>query len=173
MVVLDALLLALTLLAVVLWAGLSLHIVRVERRRAEAQQIVGVALELLERPDVKALSLWEQVSRLRPLLKRASRELIMRAAAGRETPDQAFDTLYGYFTERWGDDLLVDDASQHKSARDKWRRMTALRILHRANHPDAMQMLEQAVTQDDTDVASVALSLLGPSSDPHAVEILL
>src|SRR5262245_18848392 len=107
MLALDAFLFVLTFLAIVTWGGLSLHIILIERRREEARHIVGLALDLLESDDVRVLSLWEQVGRLRPLVKRASRELIMRAAATRSTPDNAFSTLNGYITERWGTESLV------------------------------------------------------------------
>jgi HEAT repeat protein len=51
--------------------------------------------------------------------------------------------------------------------------MAALQILVRRNDPGSMALLARAVDDADTDVTSVALSLLGGSVDPEAGRILL
>src|SRR4029078_12289742 len=104
------------------------------------------------------LSADERIARMRPLINSASRELIMRAAAASDTPDSAFAPLAGYLVERWGADALLRDASGHRSARDKWRRTTALRILVRLPHPRALELLARAVEEGDVDVAATAFA---------------
>src|SRR4029079_12064454 len=114
----------------------------------------------------------DRIERLKPIAASASRELIMHAIANREIPDAAFRALLGYLTERCGLDALLRDAGAHATARDKWRRVTALRILFRSNHTAILDLLARAVDEPDTDVADVALSLLGASHEPRAMDIL-
>ena len=95
----------------------------------------------------------------------------MRRPIGRH-PTPRFAPLLGYLTDRWGLDTLLKDAAAHASSRDKWRRVTALRILFRSNHTAILDLLARAVDEPDTDVADVALSLLGASSEPRAMDIL-
>ena len=168
---LETLLAAAALVAILVWVAMSIHVLRVQRRRVSTRQLVSGAIALLEREDVRHLSLADQIDRLRPLASRASRELIMRATADRETPDNAFESLFGYMTDRWGAHSLHRDAAAHRTARDKWRRITALRILFRSKH-EVMSLLARAVNEPDLDVADVAFSLLGTSTDPRAMDIL-
>jgi HEAT repeat protein len=172
MLSLETLLIVASLTAVLVWAVLSVHILTVQRRRVSARRLVLDAIALLERDDVRFLSMGDRIERLRPLASGASRELIMLATADRETPDKAFRALLGYLTDRWGLDTLLQDAAVHGSSRDKWRRMTALRILFRSNHTAVLDLLARAVDEPDVEVADVAFSLLGSSSDPRAVDIL-
>jgi HEAT repeats/HEAT repeat len=169
---LETLLAAASLIAIFVWAALSVYLVAVQRRRVRARRLVSDVIVLLEREDVRSLSLADQIERLRPIAAGASRELIMRATADRDTPDAAFQPLFGYLMDRWGAGRLHRDARAHRSVRDKWRRMTALRILCRSNH-EIMAMLAGAAEDADSDVADLAFSLLGTSSDPRAMDILL
>jgi hypothetical protein len=153
------------------WVAMSVHLLTIQRRRIAMQRLVADAIALLEQDNVRS-SLAERIARLRPIAAGASRELIMRAAADRATPDAAFRALLGYLTDRWGLDTLLKDASAHKSSRDKWRRMTALRILFRSNHTAILDLLARASEQPDTEVADLAFSLLGSSNEPRAMDIL-
>jgi HEAT repeat protein len=169
---LETLLGVTSLIALSVWAAMSAHLLMIQRRRIAMQRLVSDAIALLEQDNVRYLSLAERIERVRPIAAGASRELIMRAVADRETPDAAFRALLGYLTDRWGLDTLLRDASAHKSSRDKWRRMTALRILFRSNHTAILDLLARASEQPDTDIADVALSLLGNSNEPRAMDIL-
>ncbi|HEX7798467.1 MAG TPA: HEAT repeat domain-containing protein [Vicinamibacterales bacterium] len=169
---LETLLAITALVALSVWAALSAHLLLIQRRRAAMQRLVTDAIALLEQDDVRRLSLAERIERVRIIAAKASRELIMRATADRETPDAAFRALMGYLTDRWGLETLLKDASAHKSSRDKWRRMTALRILFRSNHTAILDLLARAADQSDADVADVAFSLLGNSAEPRAMDIL-
>ena len=169
---LETLLAVAALVALSAWAALSAHLLLIQRRRTAMQRLVAHAIALLEQDDVRRLSLAERIERVRPIAAKASRELIMRATADRDTPDAAFRALLGYLTDRWGLETLLKDASAHKSARDKWRRITALRILFRSNHTAILDLLARAADQSDADVADVAFSLLGTSAEPRAMDIL-
>lgn len=169
---LELLLAVISLIAVGVWVALSVHLLMIQRRRIATRRLVSDAIALLERDDVRRLSLADRIERLRPIAAGASRELIMHATADRDTPDAAFRALLGFLTDRWGLDTLLRDAAAHASLRDKWRRLTALRILFRSNHTAILDLLARAVDEPDLDVADVALSLLGSSSEPRAMDIL-
>ena len=87
---LETLLAVTALIALSVWAALSVHLLRIQRRRAAMQRLVTDAIALLEQDDVRRLSLAERIDRVRVIAATASRELIMRATADRETPDAAF-----------------------------------------------------------------------------------
>src|SRR5207248_10269164 len=78
-----------------------------------------------------------------------------------------------YRVDGWGLAPLERDAARHRTTRDKWRRMMALRILFRRDHDQAIALLARALGEPDADIASVALTLLGESTDPAAAEILI
>jgi HEAT repeat protein len=103
----------------------------------------------------------------------SSRELLMHGASDREIAPHVFETLVASLEERWTITSLVRDASAHRSSRDKWRRITALRILARLQHPELVALLERAVADRDADVATCGLALLGRSNDPQAVDLLM
>src|SRR5438874_758342 len=121
-----------TLLA---WAGLTAHVFNVQQRRIRARAVLSAVMTELGLDEIRGLLLDARVARIRPLLEGASRELIMQAAADPDTPADIFDALAGYLLNQFGVDLLVRDAESHRTARDKWRRTAALRILAHLEHP--------------------------------------
>jgi HEAT repeat protein len=159
--------------AVALWMTLSVYLLLVERRRDAARTTLSAALAALESPEMLRLSLAERAAHVRPVLESASRELVMRAIADSHTPPAAAAALEAYLIDRWGQARLERDAASHRTSRDKWRRMAALRILFRFDHARRIELGAEAVKGSDADVASVALSLLGGSDHPDAVEVLL
>ena len=159
--------------AALTWAALAAHVLTVQHWRARAHAAVANALAALASDEVRLLTVVERLARVRPLLAHASREMIMRAAADDETTPEMFDVWAEYLASTWGLDILEQDAAAHHNARDKWRRMTALRILGHLDHPRGIALLARAVSESDEDVALVALAQLGQSNDPHAVRILI
>ena len=173
MSVLDALLVLFAVLATVAWAALAAHLMAVERRRAIARTIVDRIYDVLGREDTRVLPLAERVARLAPAVLDASRDLLMREAAASEMPGHIADALAAYVAERWGVGQLERDAAIHRSARTKWRRTTALRIVCRLKRPRSMELLALAAEQPDADVAASAFALLSDLDDPRAADILV
>ena len=184
MPLIDILLIGAAFAAVVAWAGLAAHVASVQRGRTAARATVAAALAALGAADVARLPLAERIARIRLLLDRATRELIMQAAADDETPVDVVQVLTAYLTERWGAETLERDAASHTTARSKWRRIAALRILFRPGPRDgarpkdvpdgrSLALLEAAVADADSDVGTAALSLLGNSDNPRAADILI
>ncbi len=167
---LDLILVAGVLATALVWLGMSAYILAVQRRRDLTRDTMARTREALA--PMAGAPLAERLSVARTLLATASRELVMHGAADRDLPAHAFEALTALLDERWTLDRLVDDASRHMTARDKWRRMTALRILGRLKHAQATGLLDRAIDDHDVDVATCALSLLGQSDDPDAVNLL-
>ena len=170
---LDLFLLGGSIGAALVWLLLSAHVLAVQRRRATARATLAGATEVLRRDAVRRLPLAERLAAVRPVIEGASRDMVMRGAAGGDDTEDVADTLAAYVVERWGIDALERDATAHKTERGKWRRMAALRILNRLSRPGQIDLLEHAVGQADGDVASVALSLLGELNDARAGELLI
>src|SRR5262249_52631231 len=154
-------------------AALSTYGFAAARRRAAARALESTVLGALAADDLGGASVADGVARIRPLVARAAREPIMSAAAHPRTPPYMADVLAAYLVERWGAAVLERDAARHRTARDKWRRMLALRLLFRLDHGQAIALLARALDEPDADVASVALTLLGGSTDPAAAAILI
>jgi hypothetical protein len=169
---LDFILLGGTIGAALVWLLLSAHVLVVQRRRATARAALTNAGEVL-RGDAARLPLAERLAAARGVLDGASRDLVLRGAAGGDGDLAVADALTAYIAERWGIDALERDAAAHQTARGKWRRMAALRILTRLGRPGRIDLLERAIGQADADVASVGLSLLGGLNDPRAGELLI
>ena len=168
---LDSVLFVTVVLAIVAWAALSAYILRVERQREATATTLAATLASLE--TLQAAPVDERLAAIRPILQDCTRERLMHAAAERDVPDHAFESLVPLLNERWGIDSLVRDAGAHASSRDKWRRMTALRILARRGHAQTLDLLARATDDADVDVAATGLALLGRSHDPMAVDVLL
>jgi len=153
------------------WAALSAYILGLQRRRETTRAALASALAALEQKWNHSQQ--DRLSAVRPLLGRASRELVMHAAAERDLSTPGFETLVALLGERWTLDSLVRDAARRASGRDKWRRMTSLRILARLEHPQLLDLLAGAIDDGDADVAACGLALLGRSHDWRAADLLI
>ncbi|MEQ1908216.1 MAG: HEAT repeat domain-containing protein [Vicinamibacterales bacterium] len=158
-------------LAILAWAALSGYIVLVQRRRDVTRDTLESARLALDR--LRSATPEARRSALDLLFRHSSRELLMRCAAERDLSADAFLTLVSLLEERWTLDSLIDDATFHETVREKWRRLTALRILARLEHPRVVELLGRAVEDADREVVECALALLGRSQDPGAVDRLL
>jgi HEAT repeat protein len=167
----DTILIGTVVVAVLAWAVLAAYIVAVQRKREHTRATLSAALASLR--SMADAPPAERLAAVRQLLEGSSRELVMHAAADPDLPPHAFDTIVGVLTDRWPLDSLVRDARGHVSARDRWRRVTALRILARSKHPQAIHLLGYAIGDADVDVAATGLALLGQSQDPRAVDLLM
>src|SRR5687768_4569352 len=170
---LEPLLLTGAVLAVLLWAAMAAFVVHVERRRTAARDTVQAILSSLESSEVQGASIPERLARVTPLIERVSRDMILHTAADAGTGQDSFDVLAKYLVDRWGIYTLVREASFHRQSRDVWRRTASLKILYRLRHPQVCELLARAVDDGSSDVASVGLTLLGTSTDPRSIGILI
>ena len=159
--------------AVLLWAWLAIYVVYIDRRRTQARSVVSRLLSTLTAEDVRSLPLAERIEKVTPLLERVSRDMILHTAADGGTPQDAVDALARYLVDRWGIYTLAREASFHRKSRDIWRRTASMKVLFHLGHPQVVEILARAIDSPNAEVASVALTLLGTSSDARAPEILL
>jgi HEAT repeat protein len=170
---LEPLILTGAVTAVLLWAGLSAYVIHIDRRRTAARSIVAAVLAMLESARVRHAAEHDRVAIVTPLLEQISRDMILHTAADGGTPPHAVDTLVTYLVERWGVYTIVREATFNRKARDIWRRTASLKVLFHLDHPQIIDLLKRAVEDRSADVASVGLTLLGRSSDPRAIRILI
>ena len=161
-----------TILAVATWGTVLTYLLQIERRRADAQALLRELHATLERDDVKRLPAADRVARVKPILERSTRELLMYAAADASATPSTVDIVATYLNVRWPGQL-EENAFGHRTARDRWRRITALRILHRLDQPTSLALLSRAIDQPDVAVAEAAFTLLSQSADPRAMDLLL
>lgn len=153
------------------WAGLSAYTLHVQRKREAMALLRDRARGTLD--DMAQASPDERYTAARSLFRDASREAVMRCAAERDVPTHTFDALTALLDERWSTESLAADAEHHRTGREKWRRITALRILERLTHPSALRLLARAASDSDADVAEAAIALLAHSSEPPAADCLV
>lgn len=158
--------------AATVWVLLAAHLLAIDRRRAATRRLLVRAVEAIRHDDFQRLGYVERRATLKGLLAGATRELVMRTAADAATPDDVFGPLVDYLVDRWSAPALRDAATSHRSAREKWRRIAALRILSRCGDPERLDLLARAVAEVDEDVSAVALGLLGGSRDARALDVL-
>jgi HEAT repeat protein len=170
---LEGILLSGATFGVLVWCALAVYVVRIDARRRAARTVVSTVLGALDSEDLQSLPIGDRLARVRPLLERVSRDMLLHTAADAATPRGAAALLTSYLLDRWGDHILLRDASSHRLARDVWRRTASLTVLFNHGHPQVFDLLARAVGGTDADVASVAFSLLGTSSDPRGPEILI
>ena len=170
---LDTTLLLGSTAAALIWAALSTYVLLISRRRRHARGVVSMVLTELRNDVVRGAGVDAGVRHVKPLLDRLSRDMVLHTAADAGTPPDAFHVLSAYLLDRWTEETLLEEASAHRRAKDVWRRTAALRIVFQLGHAQAFDLLARAVDDGDADVAAVALALLGPSSDPRAVDIMI
>ena len=159
--------------AVLIWAALAGYVVRIDRKRRAARSVVREILDALNADGVRQAALEHRIEVARPLLAKISRDMILHTAADTGTPRHIFEVLARHLVDSWGLHTLYREAAFHRVTRDVWRRSASLKILFNLEHPKAYDLLESAAQGPDSDVASVAFALLGSSSNPRAVGILI
>ena len=170
---LEGTLLSAALFAVLFWGLLAIFVARIDGRRRAARAAVASILAALNSEELRSSPVAERVARIRPLLERVTRDMLLHTAADAKTPPAAAAALTAYLLDRWGEYILLRDASSHRLSRDVWRRTAALTVLFNHQHPQIFDLLSRAAEGADADVASVAFTLLGTSPDPRGAEILI
>jgi HEAT repeat protein len=170
---LEPILLTGGVVAVLLWAGLAMYVLHIDRRRTAARAVVTTILDTLCAEELRAEPVADCVARVVPLLDRVSRDMILHTAADGSTPRHAVDVLTAHLLDRWGIYTLVREASFHRKSRDIWRRTASMKVLFHLKHPQVVDILARAIESSSTEVASVGLTLLGMSDDERAPGILI
>ncbi len=170
---LEPILLAGAVFAVLVWAALTAYVLRIDGLRTAARELVTEALATLSDHDVPSAPMPERIARVTPILARLSRDMILHTAADGGTPRTAADVLAAYMVDKWGTHILLREAASHRVPREIWRRTASLNVVYNLNLPQTFDLLGRAVQDPATGVASVGLTLLGTSSDPRATALLI
>jgi len=170
---LEPILLAGAVFAVLVWAALTAYVLRIDGLRTAARELVTEALATLRDQDVPWAPMPERIARVTPILARMSRDMILHTAADGGTPRASAEVLAAYMVEKWGTHILLREAASHRVPREIWRRTASLNVVYNLNLPPTFDLLGRAVQDPATGVASVGLTLLGTSSDPRATALLI
>ena len=170
---LEPILLAGAVFAVLVWAALTAYVLRIDKLRTAARQLVTDALATLRDQDQPWAPMPERIARVTPILARMSRDMILHTAADGGTPRSAADVLAAYMVDKWGTHILLREAANHRVPREIWRRTASLNVVYNLNLPQTFELLDRAVKDPAPGVASVGLTLLGTSSDPRATTLLI
>ena len=119
---LEPILLAGAVFAVLVWAALTAYVLRIDKLRTAARQHVTDALATLRDQDQPWAPMPERIARVTPILARMSRDMILHTAADGGTPRSAADVLAAYMVDKWGTHILLREAANHRVPREIWRR---------------------------------------------------
>jgi len=158
---------------VCLWTGLS-GLTLVERALHDRRWApVRDALARLRDPALHTLPAAERARRVDALLAPLGARTLDRVAADSAVPGWAAETVAAHLVRRGAVERLARSASAHRGAAAKWRRVAALRILVRARHGRALELLERALADPDREVVGAAVGLLGMLDERRAARLLL
>jgi HEAT repeat protein len=160
-------------ITVSLWLVLSAWVVidrlLYDRRRRQ----LGFIHRSLGDPKLGELSYAERAAFVRQLLDRVPTYLIYRMAGDDELPAWVREECARMALAVIGLPQALHDATPHRGARRKWRRISALHVLLHARPSAIHALLRVALGDPDPDVASAAATVLQRIGDERAAQILI
>jgi HEAT repeat protein len=159
-------------LAYLVWLGLAAYIL-ITRAIHDATHRTLRSTQALLRPKIdEATTPAERTRELERLLGSLPLRHLERVAADTSAPEWLVRPVAVYVVRRLSR-RLIRRASSHHTERGRWRRIAALQILARAYRTAAMPLLEQAVEDDDAEVAAAAVRILGAVRTQDAAVVLV
>jgi len=160
-------------ITVSLWLVLSVWVVidrlLYDRRRRQ----LGVIHRSLSDPRLVELSYGERSALVQQLLDRVPTHLIYRMAGDDELPAWVREECARMALAVIGLPQMLRDATPHRGARLKWRRVSALHVLLHVRPTAIHALLRVALADADADVASAAATVLQRIGDDRAAQILI
>jgi HEAT repeat protein len=156
-----------------LWLALSSWVVidRIRHDR-EAGHLRSIQRALSD-ASLAALSPLERAGAVRDLLTRLPIPVAYRMTGDVDLAPWVREACGRYALETIGLQRMLRDATPHRGARRKWRRISALNALVYARPDSIHALLRAALADADADVASAAASVLLRIGDERAAEILI
>lgn len=111
--------------------------------------------------------------RARLLIARLPTRSLERLAADAGMPDWLSDPFAVHVVARRGAAHFLRAARSHRSERQLWKRIAALRILCAAGHPEAGRLLRTALLSGEPDLAGAAVALLVRQPNREAAKLLV
>ena len=143
--------------------------VRYDRRQHRLQMVERALTD----PTLETLHPLERTAAVRDLLSRLPVAVAYRMTGNQELSTWVREACAAHALEHVGLERMLRDATPHRGANAKWRRISALHALVHAR-PDAIHaLLRVALADADGDVASAAGAVLQRLGDRRAAEILI
>lgn len=159
--------------AFVVWTLLSAYVLTSRLLHDARSRRIRATRRRLERSGLESLPPRRRLLHASRILSEASRRVVTRIAADRNTPPGLAEALAVHALGRWGAAPLLRDAARHRGEGGRWRRIAALRLLTKAAHPRSLRLLQAALRSGDATVVDAAVGLIGSVPDRRAGEALL
>jgi len=143
--------------------------VRHDRRQGQLRSIQRA----LSDPTLEALPPLERAAAVRDMLTRLPTQVAYRMTGDVDLAPWVRESCARYALEQIGLQRMLRDATPHRGAKRKWRRISALHALVYARPDSIHALLRAALADADADVASAAASVLLRIGDERAAEILI
>ncbi|HEX7981840.1 MAG TPA: HEAT repeat domain-containing protein [Gemmatimonadaceae bacterium] len=160
-------------ITVSLWLVLSVWVVIDRLRYDRRQRQLGLIRRSLADPKLIELSLGERGALVRELLDRVPTHVIYRMTGDDELAGWVREECARMSLAVIGLPQMLRDATPHRGARAKWRRISALHVLLHARPTAIHALLRVALADPDADVASAAATVLQRIGDQRAAQILI
>ena len=156
-----------------LWLGFSGWVVADRVRYDRSQRRLATIVRAVGDPTLASLPPLERGRAVRDLLARLPALDVYRMAGNVDLPPWVREQCGAHALEHVGLQRMLRDATPHRGARRKWRRISALNALVYARPDSIHALLRVALADADADVASAAASVLQRLGDRRAAEILI
>ena len=137
------------------------------------QRQLGLIHRALSDPRLADLSAGERSAFVKRLLGGMPTHVIYRMAGDDEVPAWVREECARMSLAAIGLPQMLRDATPHRGARAKWRRVSALHVLLHARPSAIHALLRVALADPDADVASAAATVLQRIGDERAAQILI
>jgi HEAT repeat protein len=156
-----------------LWLVLSVWVVidRVFHDRRRRQ--LGIIQRSLSDPRLGELSYAERSAFVRQFLDKVPARMVYRMSGDDQLPAWVREECARMALAAIGLPQMLRDATPHRGARRKWRRISALHVLLHARPSAIHALLRAALGDADADVASAAATVLQRIGDERAAQILI
>ena len=155
------------------WLAVSAYAVGNRALFDRRRRSIGRALEPLELDALSRIPLAERTNTAQALLAALPRCAIEETAADTAARPLLAEALAAMALHGRGERRLVRAAAAHRGERGKWRRISALRVLARAEHPEGLPLLDRALRDPDPDVLDAAVAILGEIGNEQAARTLV
>jgi HEAT repeat protein len=147
------------------WLGLAIYVLVVRVAHDAARSALRRIHALVIRAGERDLQTVGRLMRWLP------RRLLERAVADPATPARLSELFAAHVLE-WYPAQVIRDAGT-ATARKRWRRVRALKILTIARWNVAVELLEDALATDEEELVAAAVAMLGALGDPRSSRLLV
>ena len=156
-----------------LWLAMSAWVVVDRVRHDRRQGRLRSIQRALSDPTLEALPPIERAAAVRDMLTRLPTLVVYRMTGDVDLAPWVRESCARHALEQIGLQRMLRDATPHRGANRKWRRISALHALVYARPDSIHALLRAALADADADVASAAASVLLRIGDERAAEILI